>query len=270
MIRKRIATIPARQLPDLIRSSAFVFLALALSNMSNAAEQWGWTAEVRRGTVVEASDPTVYPNQGQAEAAMRSLLPPFSPLLTKASPGHGSPNNGSIQIEFSAPQTPIMFGQPVYTIGFNPVFFGFPPDLSNPLNAATDDDLADAINERWKALGPAFCADRDRAVVVEPLWGPGWILVGNAPGVQNITGKQYTFTSWSVLAAQPGVCFDNGRATSNVCRTVRSPALLNLAHRDRSWSPDQRHRRALSGNHPDHRVRLPRISGDCGNLPPQT
>ena len=110
--------------------SAYIFLAYALTtgNLTFAAEQWGWKAEIRAGTTVEASDPTTYSNQTQAEAAMRLLVPPASSVLTKASPGHGSPNGGSVQIEFTAPQTSIIFGQPVYTTGLNPIFFGFPPE----------------------------------------------------------------------------------------------------------------------------------------------
>ena len=218
MPRISIAAVSTRPLRNLIRTLACVALALALSNQSYAAEQWGWIAEVRRGTVLEASDPTVYPNQQQAKAAMRALLPPFSQVLTVASPGHGNPFNGSIQIEYSAPLTPVILGQPVYTIGLNPIFFGFPPDLSNPLNAQSDDELADAINERLKAQGNAVCADRDRAVVVEPLWG-GWILTSSSPGTLTITGKNYTYTDWSGIAAQPGVCYDFGRASGNVWRT---------------------------------------------------
>jgi len=202
--------------------SSYIFLVYALTtgNLTIAAEQWGWKAEIRAGTTVEASDPATYPNQTQAEAAMRALLPPASSILTKASPGHGSSNGGSVQIEFTAPQSPIIYGQPIYTTGLNPIFFGFPPDLSNPLNASSDDELADAINARLKAQGPAACANEDRGVLVDPLWGPGWILVGSTPGAVNITGKQYTFTEWTVTNSN--ICFSAGSNVGNVWRTTEA------------------------------------------------
>ncbi len=46
-------------------------LLFASATSAMAAEQWGWTAEIRRGNQFIASDPTVYSNQGQAAAAMR-------------------------------------------------------------------------------------------------------------------------------------------------------------------------------------------------------
>ena len=163
-----------------------VILSMFPMLIASAADQWEWTAEVRQGTSVRASDPNSYPTQSQAASAMRALLPPTSTYLTRSGPGHGSAYGGSIQIEYTAPDASATYGEIISQTGLNPLTWGYPPFISaSPLQVDSEDNLADIINEHLKQIGSPACADVDRQVVLEsPLWE------GVGGGSPSVAGKQ--------------------------------------------------------------------------------
>lgn len=143
-----------------------------LINVANAAGQWEWTAELRSrfSDVVIDSDPQTYPNQSEAAAAMRQLSLPGSSNLANSAPGQGSISNGTIEIEYFAPPVPVAIGEPtIFDVNHDPndVPDGAPWVIENPVSAASDAELVEALNEWHQANGPEVCASwKDRKSVV--------------------------------------------------------------------------------------------------------
>ena len=199
-------------------------LMFFMCTVVHAAEQWEWTAEVRiSGSLTLIPGP--FDSQSEAAAAIRDFSPPKTQLLTRPAPLSGSTTNSSISIRYTAPDAPIIIGESVYKIGFDPLLFGPPPDLGLfPFTVLDEAELADAINTLLQSIAPPACADKDYDVI---LTTAGF---GDFPNTGQdgtfVYGRPFSHIPWATSAAQPDTCFvadmqfpfDDGIRFDNVWR----------------------------------------------------